>query len=136
MQITLKQIISIDKFARKRKIAKYKRILKGIFEKKAEHVLAIDISKHSGYADFLILCTANSIKHAQTIADKIIMDAKKSKLACIVEGYQLGEWILVDIGSVVIHIFLEDIRKIYDIEGLWHQADSYFIEDIQHISNE
>jgi ribosome-associated protein len=127
----LKQTISIDKFVRKRKVSKYKNIIKGIFEKKAENIVAIDISKQSSYADFIILCTATSTKHAQTLADEVIEESKISKMIPMVEGYNLGEWILIDVGSIIFHIFLEDIRTLYDLEGLWHGAPFYQIEELR-----
>lgn len=104
-------------------------MIKGLFEKKGENVLAIDVSKHSTYTDFLVLCTATSNKHAQTLADKVIEEAKQNRLSVMVEGYQQGEWILLDLGSLIIHIFLEDIRDLYDIEGLWHGLPFYSIEE-------
>ncbi|MCX7769595.1 MAG: ribosome silencing factor [Proteobacteria bacterium] len=125
----MKQTISIGKFIRKRKVSKYKEIIKGLFEKKGIDVLAIDVSKQSSYTDFLILCTANSNKHAQTLADKVIEEAKKNKMSVMVEGYQQGEWILLDLGSFVIHVFLDEIRNLYDIEGLWYGAPFYYIEE-------
>lgn len=127
--IILKQTISIGKFVRKRKVSKFKTIIKGLFEKKGENILAIDVSKQSTYTDFLVLCTATSNKHAQTLADKVVEEAKKSKLSVMIEGYQQGEWILLDLGSFVIHIFLQDIRDLYDIEGLWHGMPFYSIEE-------
>ncbi len=128
---TLKQTISIDKFIRKRKISKYKNIIKGLFEKKAEDLLAIDVSKQTTYTDFIVLCTATSTKHAQTLADKVIEESKKSKMRVMVEGYNLGEWILIDIGAIIFHIFLQDIRTLYDLEGLWYGAPFYQIEELQ-----
>lgn len=125
----MKQTISIDKFTRKRKVIKFKKIIKGLFEKKGENIIAIDVSKQSSYTDFLILCTATSNKHAQTLADKVIEEAKQNKLSVMVEGYQQGEWILLDLGSFVIHIFLQNIREIYDLEGLWYGLPFYFIEE-------
>jgi len=128
---TLKQTISIDKFVRKRKVSKYKNIIKGLFEKKAEDLLAIDVSKQATYTDFIVLCTASSTKHAQTLADKVIEETKKSKMRVMVEGYNLGEWILIDVGTIIFHIFLQDIRTLYDLEGLWHGALFYQIEELQ-----
>ncbi len=125
----MKQTISIGKFIRKRKVTKFKAIIKGLFEKKGENILAIDVSKQSTYADFLVLCTATSNKHAQTLADKVVEEAKKNKISIMVEGYQQGEWILLDLGSFVIHIFLQNIRDLYDIEGLWYGMPFYVIEE-------
>lgn len=126
----MKKIISIDSFVRKRKVSKFKNIVYGIFEKKAENVVAIDVSKHVSYTDFIVLCTATSNKHAQTLADKIAEESKKNKMSFMIEGYNQGEWILIDLGSMIFHIFLDEIRSLYDLEGLWHGMPFYYVKEL------
>jgi len=125
-----KQTISIDKFLRKRNIKPYSKILKQIWEKKGFNVVGIDISKGSDIADFIIICSGNSTKHCQTIADELQKIAKLNKVPFSIEGYSKGDWILVDIGSIIIHIFTEETREIYDLEGLWYGLPNYHIQEV------
>lgn len=131
MRTILKQTISIDKFLRKKSIKPYSKIIKQIWEKKGFNVIGIDISKGSDIADFIIICSANSNKHCQTIADELQRTAKLNKVPFSVEGYPKGDWILVDIGSIIIHIFTEEIREMYDLEGLWYGLPNYHIQEVQ-----
>ncbi len=129
MPATLNQIISTGKFLRKKKISPYSKIIKQIWEKKGFDTIAIDISDASTIADFLIICSATSSKHSQTIADEIEKNARMLKKAVSVEGYQKGDWILVDLGNLIIHIFTEDTRELYDLEGLWHGSPVFIIRE-------
>lgn len=130
MRTISKKIISIDKFLRKKIIKPYSKVIKQIWEKKGFNVVAIDISKGSDIADFIIICSGNSTKHCQTIADELQKTAKLYKISFSFEGYSKGDWILVDIGSVIIHIFTEEIREIYDLEGLWYGMPCYLIQEV------
>lgn len=132
---TLKQIIYTDKFLKKRKIAKYSKVLTQLWEKKAENIIALDISKFYSYADFVIICTGTSTKHTQSIADAIHNKAKEMKRVAIIEGYNEGSWILIDLGEVIIHIFTEEKRGLYNIEGLWFDAPLFIIQESQDISD-
>lgn len=121
----MKQTIYIDKFLRKRKISRYSLILKQLWDKKAENVIALDISKFYTYADFIVICSGTSVKHTQSIADAIYEKSKDLRKQIFVEGYDEGNWILLDLGDIVIHIFTEEIRKLYNLEGVWFDAPTY-----------
>ncbi|NPA39722.1 MAG: ribosome silencing factor [Thermodesulfobacteria bacterium] len=88
--------------------------------KKAEDIIVIDISKKVDYADFMIICSAHSTRHTQGLADYIIFELERLGIKPLgVEGYELGQWIVVDFNTVVVHIFYEPIRKVYALEELW-----------------
>lgn len=131
----MKQTIFTDKFLRKKKIAKYAKIIKELWEKKAENVVALDITKFYTYADYVLICTGTSTKHTQSIADAIYEKAKEQKKPILVEGYDEGTWILLDLGELVVHIFTEDKRGLYNLEGLWFDAPYYQIKEKDTISN-
>jgi len=131
----LKQTIYTDKFLRKKKIAKFSNVLKELWEKKAENVVALDITKFYTYADYVLICTGTSTKHTQSIADAVYEKAKEQKKQVLIEGYNEGTWILLDLGEVVVHIFTEDKRDLYNLEGLWFDAPYYLIKDKESISN-
>lgn len=106
-----------------------------LWEKKAEKVVALDITKFYTYADYVLICTGTSTKHTQSIADAIYEKAKEQKKQILIEGYDEGTWILLDMGELVVHIFTENKRDLYNLEGLWFDAPYYQIIEKETISN-
>jgi ribosome-associated protein len=92
-------------------------------DKKAMGVEILDVAGKVDYADFLVVMTGRSDRHAQAIAQGIEEDLKKKGVrATSVEGLPHGTWVLMDFGDVVVHVFQHDTRQLYDIEGLWLDA--------------
>jgi ribosome-associated protein len=92
-------------------------------EKKALAVEILDVVGKVDYADFLVLMTGRSNRHVDALAQAIDEAcAKKRKHALSVEGLPVAAWVLIDFGDVVVHIFQEQARGLYDIEGLWLDA--------------
>jgi len=93
-------------------------------DKKTFNLRLMDIRPWKGLHDYVLICSATSFKHAQTIADHILETLKNNEniLPVGLEGYESGKWILVDFHGVIIHIFYEYIREFYDLEGLWNEA--------------
>ncbi|MBP1622219.1 MAG: Iojap-related protein [Acidobacteria bacterium] len=92
-------------------------------DKKANDLVILDISKVTSFANYFLLCTGDSSRQMQAIADEV---EKKLKEAGIrpshVEGYQNSEWILLDCMDLVVHIFSKNARAFYDLERLWRDA--------------
>ena len=87
---------------------------------KAENILSLDIEGISSFADVIMIATANSNRHAKSLADKLVESIKAgNKNVLNVEGKVESGWILVDCGGVVVNIMKENIREFYDLEGLW-----------------
>jgi ribosome-associated protein len=92
-------------------------------DKKAMGVEILDVAGKVDYADFLVVMTGRSDRHAQAIAQGIEEELKKNGIrAASVEGLPHGTWVLMDFGDVVVHVFQHDTRQLYDIEGLWLDA--------------
>ena len=92
-------------------------------EKKALAVEILDVVGKVDYADFLVLMTGRSSRQVDALAQAIEEAcAKKKKRALSVEGQPAAAWVLIDFGDVVVHIFQEEARGLYDIEGLWLDA--------------
>jgi ribosome-associated protein len=92
-------------------------------DKKAEDVLVFDVRGLSSYTDYLVIMTAESDRQAGAVADHVdqkLKEAGHSKIA--VEGYETGNWIIVDYGDVVTHVMGRETRSFYDLEGLWADA--------------
>jgi len=95
-------------------------IIKLLEDKKGEEILPIDLRKKVDFADYFLLCSAHSTKHAQGLADYITLELKKIGIIPLsVEGMEQGNWIVLDYGSIVVHIFYEPIRRLYNLEELW-----------------
>jgi ribosome-associated protein len=93
---------------------------KSLEDNKAENILSLDIEGISSFADVIMIATANSNRHAKSLADKLVESIKAdNKNFLNVEGKVESGWILVDCGGVVVNIMKEDIREFYDLEGLW-----------------
>ncbi len=92
-------------------------------EKKANDVLVIDLAGLTDIADSFVLATGTSERHVKTISDGVDEGMKEKGLRpSSVEGYDQGRWIIMDYGDLIVHVFLEDLRALYDLEGLWIEA--------------
>ena len=94
-----------------------------ILGKKAIDVVVLDVRELTSYTDMFIICSAGSHRQVSAIADYVKSDLKKQKIDPVsVEGAKEGQWLLLDYGHVIIHIFHESARAFYDLEGLWADA--------------
>lgn len=95
-------------------------VVEKIDDMKARDVLTIDVSEKSSITDHMIVCSGNSKRHVQSIAENVITSAKQSGIKPLgIEGVDLGEWILVDLGDVVLHVMQDSSRDFYQLEKLW-----------------
>jgi ribosome-associated protein len=91
--------------------------------KKAEDILILDLREISTFTDFFVIMTGNSSRQNVAIFESIEKELKKDKLAPIgVEGKEHAEWILMDYGSFVVHVFSKSAREYYSLEKLWGDA--------------
>jgi ribosome-associated protein len=94
-------------------------------EKKALDVSVLDVSPFSSVADVMIILTAQSARHAQALADWLLEKFAENNIAYRgMEGYSEGRWILVDSNDILVHIFQEESRNFYNLDGLWFQSRS------------
>lgn len=108
-----------------------KEIANAALAKKAGRVVVQDLRNKSDVCDFQIVCSAGSDRQTQAICNSIQEMTKKNlgERVIAVEGKQTGHWILMDFSSVVVHIFLEEIRDYYAIEDLWPDAKIVNLDD-------
>ncbi|RII29217.1 MAG: ribosome silencing factor [Geobacter sp.] len=91
-------------------------------DKKALDVRILEIGDLSSIADYLVLATGRSDKQAQAIAESVRQGLKSSSKALDIEGEKEGNWIVIDYGDVIVHVFQEEVRRRYDLDGLWSAA--------------
>lgn len=94
-------------------------------DKQATDIKVIDISSLDTVADYFIVCTANSLIHSQSLANALEDFLDERHIHYRVEGFNPGDWILVDMGDVVVHIFTQKTREYYDIESHWNNMVEY-----------
>lgn len=101
-----------------------------ILKKKGTDIKLFDLKKLTTITDYFVICSASSEIHAKAIADFIMEEMKKKGLKVWHnEGYNNLSWILLDYVDVVVHIFLEETRRFYTLDGLWADADITEIKD-------
>ncbi len=95
-------------------------VLEKIDDMKARDVTKFDVSEKSSLTDHMVICSGNSKRHVQSIAENVVQEAKKAEIEILgVEGLTVGEWVLVDLGDVVLHAMQESTRDFYQLEKLW-----------------
>jgi ribosome-associated protein len=97
--------------------------LQAALNKKVLGLVALDVRELTSIADYFIICSGRSNRQVRAVAESIQVDLKKKKIKPLsVEGQKEGHWVIMDYGHVIIHIFYEPIRTLYDLESLWIDA--------------
>lgn len=92
-------------------------------DKKAEHLVVLDVSELSGFTDFFVIASAQTDRQVLAIADAIEESLlQKGHSLVAIEGLPDGRWVLMDFGDVVVHLFIDALRDYYDLENLWNEA--------------
>jgi ribosome-associated protein len=96
----------------------------GLEELKAKDVVEIDVRGKSSVCDFMVVASGTSTRHVKSAADEVVKFAKQLDVIPLgVEGEREAEWVLVDLGDVVVHIMLPRVREFYALERLWSVGD-------------
>jgi ribosome-associated protein len=109
------------------KIAKAKKIQQWIQnaleDAKTQNIAVLDVRKISDFTDYMVIATGTSNRHVQSSADKVAENLRDHGVRPVgIEGKQLGDWVLIDFGDVVVHIMREQTRDFYNLEKLWSDA--------------
>ena len=92
-------------------------------EKKAIESVVLDLREIASFTDYFVICSGTNERQVQAISDGVVETLKKSGSPVTrVEGYKTAEWILLDYGDFVVHIFAEKARQFYDLERLWRES--------------
>jgi ribosome-associated protein len=87
---------------------------------KARDIVQVNVEGKSTVTDMLIVCSGNSKKHVSSIAENLVVEMKSADIPPLsVEGRETGEWVLVDLGNVVVHVMQDETRGFYQLEKLW-----------------
>lgn len=97
-----------------------KLVINALENMKAKDITVIDVKGRSSVTDYMILATGTSKKHAQAVCDNASTDAKAQGLKPLgAEGRDSSDWMLLDLGDVIVHVMTEQARHFYDLERLW-----------------
>jgi ribosome-associated protein len=92
-------------------------------EKKAIETVVLDLREIASFTDYFVICSGTNERQVQAISDGVVETLKKAGSPVTrVEGYKTAEWILLDYGDFVVHIFNDKARKFYDLERLWRES--------------
>ncbi|MFL2511154.1 MAG: ribosome silencing factor [Candidatus Neomarinimicrobiota bacterium] len=101
-----------------------KKLLKQIVslsdDKKAENIVAMDVSNITSLSEYFVVCSASNLIQVKAIADNIKDNIEENPWRT--EGYENGTWIILDYVDIVVHIFLDETRQYYDLERIWFDA--------------
>ena len=95
-------------------------IIDKIDDLKGQDIIAIDVKGKSSITDCMIICTGTSTRHVVSIADHVVQESRAAGLLPLgVEGEATADWVVVDLGDVIVHVMQEESRRLYELEKLW-----------------
>ena len=98
-------------------------VLTSLTDDKAEDIVQIDLRGRSEIADYMVICSGRSTRQVSALAEKLVERAKvETGQSSRVEGKSQGDWVLIDTGDVVVHIFRPEVREFYQLEKMWLPA--------------
>lgn len=108
-----------------------KSIVQILDEKKANNLEVIKVGEVTILGDYFVIASANNTTHVKSLVDEVEFEMKQKGVNPIrVEGYQNTNWIIIDYGDVIVHIFYEETRNFYNLEKLWENGEKVEIEEI------
>lgn len=96
------------------------RILASLNDDKAEEIVQIDLRGKSSIGDYMVICSGRSSRQVGAIAEKLV-DRLKADLGRLskIEGRDTGDWVLIDTGDIIVHVFRPEVREFYQLEKMW-----------------
>ncbi|SHI46712.1 ribosome-associated protein [Shimia gijangensis] len=96
------------------------RILSSLEEDKAEEIVQVDLRGISAIGDAMVICSGRSSRQVISIAEKLV-DRLKAEFGRFskIEGKETGDWVLIDTGDVIVHVFRPEVREFYQLEKMW-----------------
>ncbi len=104
-------------------------IFKNLHDSKADKILNINLNGKSEQADNMVIASGTSNRHVASIAEKLITVIKKnSKIRVKTEGIKNADWVLIDCGDIVVHVFVQEVRDFYQLERIWQYDQKTIFE--------
>lgn len=101
------------------------RIVASLTDDKAEDIVQIDLRGKSSMADYMVIASGRSTRQVSALSEKLVDRLKTvTGRRCKVEGKDAGDWVLIDAGDVIVHVFRPEVREFYQLEKMWMPADA------------
>ena len=100
-----------------------KTVLASLEDSKAENIVSIDIQGKSSLGDYMVVASGRSHRHVAAVADNLLKALKEVGTRARVEGLSSADWVLIDAGDIIVHVFRPEIREFYGIEKMWQAPD-------------
>ncbi len=98
-------------------------VLKSVDDDKAEDIVEIDLRGRSDVADYMVICAGRSSRQVAAISEKLADRLKQEmRISVRMEGKETGDWVLIDAGDVIVHVFRPEVREFYQLEKMWLPA--------------
>jgi ribosome-associated protein len=95
-------------------------VLKSVDDDKAEDIVQIDLRGRSDVADYMVICSGRSSRQVASISEKLADRLKQEmRMSVRMEGKETGDWVLIDAGDVIVHVFRPEVREFYQLEKMW-----------------
>ncbi|MCL2897460.1 ribosome silencing factor [Brenneria tiliae] len=95
-------------------------VIDKIDDLKGQDIVALNVQGKSSITDYMIICTGTSTRHVASIADHVVQASRAAGLIPFgVEGENVADWVVVDLGEVMVHVMQEESRQLYELEKLW-----------------
>ncbi len=102
------------------------RVLSSLDDDKAEEIVQIDLRGRSDVADYMVICSGRSSRQVAAISEKLADRLKQEyHLSAKMEGKETGDWVLIDAGDVIVHVFRPEVRDFYQLEKMWLPGDAH-----------
>ena len=97
-----------------------KSVIASLDDNKAEDITSIDLAGKTGIADFMVIATGGSQRQVSALTDYVVKDLKKrGHKDMVIQGLEQSDWVLIDAGDVIVHIFRPEVRSFYNLDKLW-----------------
>lgn len=105
-------------------------ILKTLEEDKAEDIVQIDLRGKTAIGDYMVICSGRSTRQVSSIAEKLAQHVKDEfDRVPKTEGKETGDWVLIDTGDVIVHVFRPEVREFYQLEKMWLGGDAPAVQN-------
>ena len=99
------------------------RVIASLEDDKAEDIVQIDLRGRSDMADYMVICSGRSTRQVAAISEKLADRLKQDfRISAKMEGKETGDWVLIDTGDVIVHVFRPEVREFYQLEKMWLPA--------------
>ncbi|MEI9404853.1 ribosome silencing factor [Mesorhizobium argentiipisi] len=99
-------------------------VLASLEDSKAENIVSIDIQGKSSLGDYMVIASGRSHRHVSAVADHLLKALKDAGLGnARVEGLASADWVLIDSGDIIVHVFRPEVRDFYNLEKMWQAPD-------------